>query len=150
MIITIKRTYRKPDYTIGDLYINGAWFCNTLEDTDRYLNQSQTVEHILNIKRFGDTAIPAGRYKLTIDIVSNKFASREKYKCIGGKMPRVLDIKGFDGILIHPGNTNADTKGCILVGKNRLPGRVTESVDTFFKLYEELKKEKDNLILVIF
>jgi hypothetical protein len=53
-------------------------------------------------------------------------------------MPRLLNVPCFEGILIHPGNTNADTEGCILVGKNKLPGKVCESVDTFFKLYKVL------------
>lgn len=58
-------------------------------------------------------------------------------------MPRLLNVPGFDGILIHPGNTALDSYGCILVGKNTVKGKITQSKDTFAKLYKELKAAAD-------
>lgn len=139
MIITIKRTYKKTNYTIGDLFVNNQWFCNTLEDVDRGLKKEDPLSYILKYKRFGSVAIPSGTYDLSINIKSPKYSKLDKYKIIQGKMPRIMNIPGFDGILIHPGNTAKDTKGCILVGKNKVKGMVCESVDTFFKLYKTLQ-----------
>jgi hypothetical protein len=89
MIITIKRTYKKADYTIGDLYIDNQWFCNTLEDTDRGLKKEDPLSKILQYKRFASTAIPTGTYNITLNEVSPKFSKVEKYKIIQGKLPRV-------------------------------------------------------------
>lgn len=139
MNIVIKRLYKKSDYTIGDLYINNQWFCNTLEDVDRGLKNSDPLSTVLQNKRFGNTAIPTGTYEITLDEVSHKFSKVEKYKTIQGKLPRLYDVPGFEGVLIHIGNTNKDTEGCILVGKNKLKGRVCESTDTFFKLYKTIQ-----------
>lgn len=139
MNIVIKRLYKKSDYTIGDLYINNQWFCNTLEDVDRGLKNSDPLSTILQNKRFGNTAMPTGTYEITLDEVSPKFSKIEKYKTIQGKLPRLQDVPGFEGILIHIGNTNKDTEGCILVGKNKIKGRVCESTDTFFKMYKTLQ-----------
>lgn len=139
MKITIKRTYKKSDYTIGNLYIDNQWFCNTLEDTDRGLKKEDPLSKILQYKRYASTAIPTGTYDIILNEVSPKFSKVEKYKSIQGKLPRIEDVPGFDGILIHIGNTNKDTEGCILVGKNKLKGRVCESTDIFFKLYKVLQ-----------
>lgn len=138
MNIVIKRLYKKSDYTIGDLYINNQWFCNTLEDVDRGLKKEDPLSYIMKYKRFCNIAIPTGTYEITLDEVSSKFSRVEKYKTIQGKLPRLQDVPGFEGILIHIGNTNKDTEGCILVGKNKLKGRVCESTTTFFNLYKIL------------
>lgn len=143
MKILVKRTYKKTNYTIGNLYINDQWFCNTMEDVDKGLTQSQPSSYIYNVKRCGDVAIPAGTYNIDMDTVSPKYSKREKYKSIGGKLPRLEDVPGFEGILIHIGNTNKDTEGCILVGKNKLKGRICESTTTFFNLYKTLQDAKN-------
>ena len=149
MKIVLKRTHKKADYTIGDLYIDGKWFCNTLEDTDRHLNETTPIQQIINEKICGETAIPTGTYEITLDVESPKYSKVEKFKPIKGRMPRLLRVPGFDGILIHTGNTNKDTQGCILVGKNKLKGRLNESTDTFFKLYDILKKAEDEITITI-
>lgn len=151
MELIIKRKYKKRNYTIGDLYIDGTWFCNTLEDTDRALLQSDSIEDIQEVKNIFPerTAIPKGTYNLSINIVSPKYSNIKKYKSIQGKMPRLLNVPGFNGILIHPGNTPEDCCGCILVGQNKLKGQLINSTTTFFNLYKELEKQKNNIIIKI-
>lgn len=105
MNIKIIRRYKKEDYTIGDLYINDEWFCNTLEDTDRNLNDSMSLQDIMNTKIYGRTAIPLGHYKITITY-SPKFKT---------KLPLINGVKGFTAIRIHNGNNHNHTQGCILV-----------------------------------
>lgn len=117
MQVTLWRKYRKPGYTIGRLYIDGVFFCNTLEDTDRGLAQYMSVGEIANIKIKGATAIPSGAYK-----VQRTYS--QKYKRL---MPQVMNVKGYAGIRIHSGNTAADTEGCILLGDNTAVGRLTNS-----------------------
>ena len=117
MQVTLWRKYRKPGYTIGRLYIDGVFFCNTLEDTDRGLAQYMSVGEIANIKIKGATAIPTGAYK-----VARTYSP--KYKRL---MPQVMNVKGYAGVRIHSGNTAADTEGCILLGDNTAVGRLTNS-----------------------
>lgn len=150
MELLVKRTYKGPKYTIGHLYINGKYFCDTLEDVDRGLMQSMPLARILSIKVKGKTCIPYGTYEVTINVVSAKYSNFTKYpyaKAIQGKMPRILNVPGFDGILIHPGTDENDTDGCLLVGQNKIKGKVINSQITWKKLYSLLeeaanKKEK--------
>lgn len=109
MELLLQRLYLKPTYTIGRLYIDGVRFCDTLEDRVRDLTRETKVP--------GHTAIPAGRYELIVNR-SPRFKRN---------LPRLLNVPGFEGILIHRGNTDDDTAGCILVGENREPGRMVNS-----------------------
>lgn len=152
MELNLKRKYKDPKYTIGDLYINDKLFCNTIEDTDRGLKDSMTLTDIKAKKVYGQTAIPAGTYEIDMNTVSPKFKNRSWAKPYGGKLPRLIDVKGFDGVLIHVGNTAEDSLGCILVGKNTAKGKVKESTATFNKLMTlllkaHLKGETINLII---
>ena len=150
MEILVERKWKKPNYTIGVMSIDGKRFCETLEDVDRNLNSSMTVEQIKAIKKSNETAIPTGTYKITLDTFSPRFGNKSFYKKVcGGKLPRILNIKGFDGVLIHCGNTNLDTSGCILVGRNLEVGKVLKSQETFERLYRILKGNKDNLTIKI-
>ena len=150
MEILVERKWKKPNYTIGVMSIDGKRFCETLEDADRNLNSSMTVEQIKAIKKPNETAIPTGTYKITLDTFSPRFGNKSFYKKVcEGKLPRILNIKGFDGVLIHCGNTNLDTSGCILVGRNLEVGKVLKSQETFEKLYRILKGNKDNLTIKI-
>lgn len=123
MELLLKRTAKKQNYTIGDLYIDGQWFSNTLEDTDRGLTQNMTEEEISKIKVYGSTAIPTGKYKIDMNTVSPKFKNRPWAKQWNGKLPRLKSVPGYEGVLIHVGNTQKDTLGCILVGENKIKGR---------------------------
>ena len=88
----------------------------------------------------GVTAIPTGEYKVQMNVVSPKFSKSDWYvrNCNGARVPRLLDVKGFDGVLIHSGNTALDTDGCLLVGKNDVKGMVTKSKDYFLQLYNKV------------
>lgn len=140
--VQLKRRYKKSNYTIGDLYINGKWVCNTLEDTDRGLTSSMSAGAIQKKKVYAQTAIPTGTYQMTLNVVSPKFSSKEFYKTTcAGRLPRLLNVPGFSGILIHVGNTAADSAGCILVGYNRVKGKVVDSKTAYTQVYSLLEKE---------
>lgn len=136
------RHFFADKYTISKIYVDGKYFCDAIEDTDRGLNSSMTEEQIRAVKIQSQTAIPYGTYALTIDVVSPRFSQRAVYNPIKGKLPRLLDVKGFDGVLVHIGNTERDTAGCVIVGKNTNKGMVTDSNRTFFQLYTQFQRAK--------
>ncbi|OFX52361.1 MAG: hypothetical protein A2066_00280 [Bacteroidetes bacterium GWB2_41_8] len=127
MKITLKRIAYRPTYTIGKLYIDGKYFCDTLEDTKR------------EVKIMHETCIPAGSYQVTVNM-SNRFKRL---------MPLLLNVPGFEGIRIHNGSTAAHTSGCILVGKNSIVGQLTESKATFENLFKLLQSTKDKITIEI-
>ena len=144
MTIKVERRWRKDTYTIGRLYVDGVYFCNTLEDKDRGLKQSDPLSKIKSVKVYGETAIPIGVYTVAMKVVSPKYAGVAWYKSLcGGKMPRLLNVPGFDGILIHPGATALDTLGCTLIGKNTAKGKLTSSRDVFAQLYKQMRSAAD-------
>lgn len=144
MELIVDRKWKKQSYTISNLIINGEVFCQVLEDADRGLDSSMDLDKIMELKKPSITAIPRGTYKVTLDVYSPKFGNRAFYKEVcNGKVPRLLNVKGFDGILIHAGNTNADTSGCLLVGQNKIKGQVINSQATFRELYKLLKDKHD-------
>lgn len=128
MKITLKRIAKRDTYTIGKLYVNGEWIADTVEDKDRGLTDKDSLDKIKATKVYAKTAIPLGTYKVTMGVISPKFCKKAYYRSFcNGRMPRLLNVKGFDGILIHRG-TNADSSaGCIIVGKNTVKGGVTNS-----------------------
>ena len=137
MRLTLRRIAKKETYTIGHLYVDGIYVCDTVEDKDRGLKSHHPLEQISKVKVYGETAIPMGTYVIDMDKVSPKFSSRSWAKPYGGKIPRLRSVPGFDGILIHPGNTAADCLGCILVGINDKVGRVSDSQRTFRRLMDD-------------
>lgn len=138
MRLTLKRVANKDKYCIGHLYINGKYFCDVLEDRDRGLDDSMTLEEIKKRKIKGQTAIPTGIYTILLTY-------SPKYKKI---MPLVNNVKGYEGIRIHPGNTHVDTEGCLLVGKNREVGKVLDSKVTFNALFKKLQQKGSNKITI--
>ena len=131
MEILLKRIAKKNLYTIGKLYIDGVYFCDTIEDKDRGLSQSMPLEEIKKIKVPNETAIPTGTYNVTLNVVSPKFKDRAWAKHYEGKVPRILNVPGFEGVLIHPGTDQNSTSGCVILGKNKIVGKVVESQATF-------------------
>lgn len=138
MEIKVKRRFKGTDYTIGSLYINSIYECDTLEDTDRGLTNDMPLSVIQTKKVYGKTAIPTGRYGIDMNIVSPKFKDRSWAKFCNGKLPRLRDVRGFEGVLIHVGNTADNSSGCVLVGQNKLKGQVINSTETFVKLYNKM------------
>ena len=126
MKLTLKRIALKPTYTIGKLYIDDKYFCDTLEDTVRDLNKNGKFDNGEK-KIKGKTAIPYGTYEITTNVVSQRFKNRVWANPYGGKIPRLINVPSFDGVLLHPGSSSADTSGCLLVGKNTIVGRLTDS-----------------------
>lgn len=144
MKLELIRKFKGETYTIGDLLLNGKFFCNTLEDTVRELPSScpNTVKWLdckCPQKIKGKTAIPVGIYKVVLSY-SNRFKKI---------MPEILNVPHFLGIRIHSGNTAEDTDGCILVGVNSVKGKVLNSRDTYNKLMEVLEKDKEDISLEI-
>lgn len=149
MQLLLVRTFRGQSYTIGKLYVDGKYVCDTIEDADRGLSDSMTEEEVKRKKKYGITAIPIGCYKVVMNVVSPKFKDRSWAKPYGGKIPRLKDVKGFEGVLIHVGNTAQDSLGCILVGENKVKGQVINSTATFHKLMDILLTAKDEINLEI-
>ena len=140
MKLLLERKWKKPTYTIGRLYIDDTFFCNTLEDTDSGLKQTDPLNVLKSKKISGETAIPTGIYKVDMNTVSPKYSAIKWYKDIcNGKLPRLSQVPGYEGILIHPGNTANDSLGCILVGENKVKGGLVNSKETFKKLHNILK-----------
>ncbi len=142
MKLTLKRIAFRPTYTIGKLYIDNNYFCDTLEDKNRDENRDGDLNDPGEEKVYGETAIPFGTYNIILNY-------SQKFKRI---LPRLLDVPHFDGILIHSGNIPEHTHGCILVGKNSQVGKVLDSKVTFDRLFnvmQEAAKNKEKIIIEI-
>ena len=137
MLIEVKRLYKKADYTIGKMYIDGEYFCDTLEDTDRGLAQGMALSSLKEMKEYGKTAIPTGEYVLTITY-SNRFAKM---------MPLINDVPAFSGARIHPLNSSKETEGCIGVGICDNPNKdwIRDSRNTYNKLMRILEYRLDTM-----
>lgn len=149
MEIRVRRIAFKDTYTIGKMYIDGEYFCDVLEDRVRDLENQVKVPN--------KTAIPYGTYEITLDVKSTKYSDFNKYpwaKEYNGYLPRLTNVPLFLGILIHPGNTEHDSSGCLLVGENKVVGKVINSKTTFERLMKEYllpankRGEKINITIV--
>ena len=109
---------------------NGVFFSNVLEDTVRGLRQDMTPEEIQKIKIHGQTAIPSGRYEIRVTL-SARFRRQ---------LPILLNVPGYAGVRIHPGNTDANTEGCLLPGKNDRVGQVSNSRATMAALQKQIEE----------
>ena len=149
MNLVSRREIRMPKYTISRLFIEGEYLCDVLEDVDRGLNDNMSEEEIKSKKVYGETAIPYGTYEIDMNTVSNKFKDRNWAIPYDGKLPRLKNVKGFEGVLIHVGNSNRDTLGCLLVGSYYPEwGIVINSKTAFNKLMSILQDHKDEKITI--
>lgn len=127
----IRNSYESAaGYTLGRLFVDeGGFLCWVLEPENRGLHQDMPLAQIKAKKVKGKTAIPAGRYRIKVK-VSPSFKGKWYAQPFVGKFPYLQDVPGFDGVMIHPGNTAEDTAGCLLPGELQLgiKGRVFNSV----------------------
>jgi hypothetical protein len=142
MELRVRRIALKDTYTIGKLELlkDGQWvyLCDTIEDKVRDLDRDGKFENGEK-KVPGETAIPYGKYNITMNVVSPKFSNYNKYpyaRKYHGYMPRLLNVNSFDGILIHPGCSAYSSAGCIIVGKNKIVGKVVDSQQVWCSLME--------------
>ena len=137
MKLKLIRTWYADTYTIGKLYIDGVYFCDTLEDKNRDVDKNGIFNNGEK-KVYGKTCIPFGTYKVILSMSS-------RFKKI---LPLLLNVPQFDGIRIHSGNTDEDSSGCILVGINDTKGRISKSTITLNSLMTKLSKA-DNITIEI-
>lgn len=128
--LRVDRQWKKKNYTIGNLYIDGVFFSNVLEDTVRGLRQDMTPEEIQKIKVYGETAIPSGKYEVCI-------TPSARFRC---PLPLLINVPGYEGVRIHAGNTARDTHGCLLPGKNDRVGQVSNSRATMAALLKQIEE----------
>lgn len=138
MELLLDRKYKKTDYTIGNLYIEGVLFCQAVEDKDRGLRQDMKLSEIQKLKVYGKTAIPTGRYKIILSY-SPKFKKT---------LPEIKDVPGYSGIRIHSGVNADDSLGCLILGENKIKGGVVNSRITVEKLMARLRGQKDIWITI--
>ncbi|MBR6275940.1 MAG: hypothetical protein IKR31_03275 [Prevotella sp.] len=138
MELKVDRKYKKGTYTISNLFIDGDWVCNIIEDKDRGLHKGMSLAQIRSLKVKSKTAIPSGRYRVTMKVVSPKFSLKKYYMDFcKGRLPRVLAVPGFDGILFHAGDLKTDvatagmSAGCLLTGLNTIKGALTKTKEMF-------------------
>ena len=139
MKLELQRINRTDKFTEGRLFVDSRYFCDTLEP----------VERPVGVKVPGRTAIPYGNYLVTLDVVSPRYSKKAAFDKIGARMPRILYVPGFEGILIHPGNTVDDTYGCILVGHKAGNGIITDSRNTFFNLSGRMQQASEITLTLV-
>lgn len=153
MNLKVIRETPKDTYTPGKLYIDDQFFCFTLEDLDRGLTQEMSIGEIQSKKIYGETAIPKGTYKITLDVVSPKFSQYPFYmEVCKGKVPRLVNVPGYEGVLIHVADGWKKDKllqGCIGIGERQSDGSLLNGKETFRRLWEKIKDEKDLTIEII-
>lgn len=141
MELLLKRKTFTDDSSIGELSINGVFECYTLEDKDRNLVSTMSLKTVNELKVYGGTAIPYGKYEVVISF-SERF---QKY------LPLLVNVIGYEGIRIHEGNTSASTSGCLLPGKTKGVNVVGGSVLAFTALFKKLKavEKKEKIFITI-
>jgi len=142
MELQLKRETFTEQSTIGTLSIDGVFECFILEDKDRGLNDTLTLEQISKVKVYGKTCIPYGRYEI-------EWTMSARFKVF---MPILLNVKGYAGIRIHKGNTEIDSLGCLLCGTRKKSNMITESTLATKNLYakiEAVKKQGQRIYITI-
>lgn len=132
MELKLKREVFTDNSTIGSLYVDGVFECYILEDKDRNLTDLMSLEKIAGTKVYGKTCIPYGRYEVD-------WTMSARFKKM---MPILLNVKGYEGIRIHAGNTEIDSLGCLLCGRLKLNDRISESTLATNRLYKKIEAAK--------
>ena len=117
MRLRLERKYLGPEYTIGHLYLNGIRLCEVIEDKVRDVNEDGDLDDEGEEKVYGETAIPYGYYHMDLTM-------SPKFKRL---LPIIVNVRHFEGIRIHRGNTASDSHGCLLPGENKEKGKVINS-----------------------
>ncbi len=133
MNILVIRDIHSEKYTTGKMSIDGVFECFTLEDKDRGLKSSMSLDELKKLKVYGETAIPTGTYEVTTSF-SGLFQK---------EMPLLKNVPDYDQVRIHPGNSDKDTLGCILVGEARSVDWVSNSRAAFGRFWPKLKAALD-------
>ena len=129
MKLILKRIAIRQTYTIGKLYIDDVYFCDTIEDTVRDINKNGKFDNGEK-KVHSKTAIPYGTYEI-------KWTYSPRFKKY---TPQLMNVPSFEGIRIHAGNTSSDTEGCLILGENKQVGKVLNSRATINKFYPIIKE----------
>lgn len=135
MELIVDRKWKKDTYTIGKWYADGVEIGNSLEDKDRGLDSSMPLDKINKIKVKHETAIPTGTYEIKMTY-SPRFSSKAWGRKYNGKVPEILNVKGFTGVRIHPMNNASQSSGCIGIGNNNVKGMITNSTGYYYKLLD--------------
>jgi len=133
MKLTVNRFHETKEETIGRLSIDGKFECFTLEDQHR------------DLKVKGDTRIPAGTYEIKLRNMGGHHARyAAKFPAFHKGMLWLQNVPGFEFILIHIGNTDKDTEGCLLVGKGwtekQQRASVIASTSAYADMYQKVVK----------
>lgn len=142
MEIKVIRKYKKENYTIGQMLVDGKFFCNTLEDKDRGLRQDLPLSQLKKMKVYGKTAIPTGTYGVVVYFWPKY---RKNY-------PLLQNVPAYTGILIHGGKNENASLGCILIGENRTKGQLTNCekyVRSLTSMCEVAQKRGEKVIITI-
>jgi len=134
MELLLNRDIFSENSTTGKLSVDGKFECFTLEDKDRSLTTAMPLAEITEKKVYGKTAIPKGRYKVIITHSEH----------FGRDLPLLVNVPGYEGVRIHPGNVAADTLGCVLVGQARSVDTVLNSRSAFAPLGEKIANALHN------
>ena len=118
MKLLLKRIYFSPTYTIGKLFIDGKYFADSIEDVNRDLNKDGDLLDSGESKVYAQTCIPFGTY----DVIVNRSPKMKR------DLPRLLNVPHFEGILIHRGSSEKSSAGCIIIGENKVVGKVINSI----------------------
>ena len=131
--VKMRRRYVNDRYCISHIYVgeDESYFCDAIEDTVRDANHNGVFDNGEE-KVYGETAIPCGRYYVTFNKTGLKIGSKAK----DGVIPLLHDVPSFTYIRIHPGETEKNSEGCIILGYNKIVGRVVDSEETCLKFYE--------------
>lgn len=139
-VANVQKPQENRAYCISHVYINGKYSHDFIEDYDRGLDSSMSLEDIKAIKVYAKTAIPTGTYNVRMDIKSPSFSKKEYYyNFCKGYLPRLENVKGYDGILWHCGVDENSSAGCQIVGENKVVGKVINSKAVFERTYPLLK-----------